>query len=108
MWEFYKIISILYKTSSKNIPHLCTNTSSSPLNTKNMFYDNYYYGMNPIWWVIWVILIFWIFAVPYAIPGQMHKRDTAFEVLRKRFAAGQISAQEYAKDKEILEKDLAK
>lgn len=73
-----------------------------------MFYDNYYYGMNPIWWVIWVILILWIFAVPYAIPGQRHKKDNAFEVLRKRFAAGQITTQEYTQAKEILEKDLAK
>ena len=108
MCELYKIKSILYKTSTKNIHHLCKNTTNSPLNTKIMFYDSYYYGMNPIWWVIWVMLIIWIFAVPYAIPGQRHRKDTAFDVLRKRFANGQITTQEYTQAKEVLEKDLVK
>ena len=35
-----------------------------------MLYDNYYWGMNFIWWFAWIMLLIWIFAIPYDIPGQ--------------------------------------
>lgn len=69
-----------------------------------MPYENYhYYGMNLIWWVVWVILLFWIFAWPYPIPGQKSKKDTPLDVLKKRFASGQINEQEYLEKKKIIE-----
>ncbi|MDQ2864138.1 MAG: SHOCT domain-containing protein, partial [Bacteroidota bacterium] len=31
-----------------------------------MFYDGYhFFGMHLVWWFIWMIFIFWIFATPY-------------------------------------------
>lgn len=59
--------------------------------------------MNLIWWVVWVILLFWIFASPYPIPGQKFKKDTPLDVLKKRFASGQISEQEYLEKKKIIQ-----
>ena len=53
-------------------------------------------------------LIFWIFATPYSIPGQRYKRDTAFDILRKRFAAGELTVDEYKEKKKLLEVDLGK
>ena len=59
--------------------------------------------MNFVWWLIWIILLFWIFAVPYDIPGQRKKKDTAFDILQKQFASGQITLIEYKEKKKILE-----
>ncbi len=71
-----------------------------------MMYNGYqFWGMDLIWWVIWILLLFWIFAVPYRIPGQRHRSDSPIEILQKRFASGQISKEEYQETKAILEKD---
>ena len=73
-----------------------------------MFYYNNFWGMNMIWWFAWIIMIFWIFALPYDIPGQRRKKDSPLDILRKRFAAGEIQTEEYNEKKKILETDLAK
>ena len=73
-----------------------------------MFYNNYYGGMHFVWWFIWVIMLFWIFATPYDIPGQRRKRDTPLDILQKRFAAGDINNEEYQEKKKILENGLSK
>jgi putative membrane protein len=73
-----------------------------------MNYENYYWGMNIIWWVIWVILLFWIFAIPYDIPGQRRKKESAFDILQKRYANGHITESEYNDKKKILEIELHK
>ena len=73
-----------------------------------MFYSNNYWGMNFIWWIIWMIMIFWIFATPYNIPGQRTKKDSPLDILQKRFASGQINNDEYQEKKKILENDLAR
>lgn len=72
-----------------------------------MFYNNYG-GMSFIWWIIWIIFIFWIFATPYKIPGQRLRKESAFDILQKQFAAGIITKEEYQEKKTILEKDLKK
>ncbi|WP_428659885.1 SHOCT domain-containing protein [Runella sp.] len=70
-----------------------------------MFYANYYWGMNLIWWIAWVILLFWIFAIPYDIPGQRKKKDSPLKLLQRRFVLGQISAEEYNEKKKYLQAD---
>jgi putative membrane protein len=64
--------------------------------------------MHFIWWFIWLSLLFWIFATPYDIPGQRRKKDTPLDILKKRFAAGEITSNEYNEKKTILEIDTAK
>jgi putative membrane protein len=73
-----------------------------------MYYGYHFWGMHLIWWIIWVGFIFWIFATPYDIPGQMNKKDSALDILQKRFASGQINEEEYQAQKKILSDDLAK
>ncbi len=65
-------------------------------------YNNYYWGMNSIWWIVWVIMLFWIFAVPYDIPGQRRKKDSALNILEKRFANGQLTKEEFQAERKIL------
>ena len=70
-----------------------------------MEYDNYFLGMSFVWWIIWMILLFWIFATPYEIPYQRSNKNTPLFLLQKRFASGKINAEEYDRLKKILEKD---
>jgi putative membrane protein len=69
-----------------------------------MYYENYYYGMNVTWWVIWIVLMFWIFAIPYDIPGQRRKKESEYDILRKKYADGDITTIEYLEKKKNLEK----
>jgi len=72
-----------------------------------MFYYGNFGGMNLIWWFIWMVMIFWIFATPYNIPGQRNKKDSPLDILQKRLASGQITNEEYQEKKKILENDPA-
>jgi putative membrane protein len=73
------------------------------------YYYNYQLiGMHFYWWILWIILIVWVFALPYDIPGQRKKKDSPFDILRRRLAVGEITKEEYQEYKVLLEKDLAK
>jgi putative membrane protein len=67
-------------------------------------YHYYYWGMNWIWWILWLLLIIWIFALPVGIPGQRHHREGPLDILKKRFARGEIDQKEYQERKAELEK----
>ena len=71
-----------------------------------MYYNNYYWGMNLIWWLLWMFLIFWIFVTPYDVPGQRKKKDSALDILQQRYALGQMTTEEYKDHKKVLENDL--
>ena len=76
---------------------------------KNMFYDGYHLGgMHLIWWFLWFVFLFWVFLTPYPIPFQGRKKNSALDILQKRFASGQISKEEYHEHKKILENNLEK
>lgn len=69
-------------------------------------YDVYQYlGMHAMWWIFWVIIIFLVFATPYDIPGQRKKKDNPLDILKRRYAGGQIDIEEYEKIKNVLERD---
>lgn len=67
-----------------------------------MFYYNNFWGMNSIWWFVWIILLIWIFAVPYNIPFQRFKKDSPLDLLQMQFAAGLITPDEYQAKKKIF------
>lgn len=73
-----------------------------------MTYDIYYLGMYAIWWLIWLGFLLWFFVLPFDIPNQRSARQSPLEMLRKRFAAGQVTKEEYHDRKKILEADLVK
>jgi putative membrane protein len=72
-----------------------------------MFYNNYYWGMHFFWWVLWIGMLVWIFAVPYDIPFQRRRRDSRLDILQKRFAAGEIGVKEYSDKRKIIGNDLS-
>ena len=50
------------------------------------------------------MFIFWIFATPYTIPGQRYQRETPLDILKRRYAAGEITEVEYEERKRNIEK----
>jgi len=72
------------------------------------FYGYNFWGMNFIWWIVWVVFMIWIFATPYSFVVPRNRLDSALEILRKRFASGEISKEVYMENKKILEQDSAK
>ena len=72
-----------------------------------MTYESYYWGMHFIWWFLWISLLFWIFALPYDIPGQRRRKDSPLDILEKRFAAGDINNEQYYEKKRILKNGLS-
>jgi putative membrane protein len=73
-----------------------------------MFYYNYFWGMDFIWWFLWIIMLVWIFAIPYDIPGQRNRAISPLDALQRRFAAGEIDQDEYHQKKKIMEMDFIK
>jgi len=72
------------------------------------FYNGYYFGgMHIIWWVIWILFIIWVFVTPF-FYGSVRNRDTSYDILRKRFASGEITKEEYQEAKKVLEEDFQK
>ena len=69
-----------------------------------MNFENYhFFGMYYLWWIIWIILLFWIFATPYNIPGQRTKKDTPLNMLKKRLVLGEINKEEYEEMKKLID-----
>lgn len=62
----------------------------------------HFWGMHLIWWIIWIVVIIWIFATPWDIPGQRTKKDTPLDTLKKRFARGEITKEEFEEQKSFL------
>ena len=57
--------------------------------------DVVYFGMHIVWWIIWIMLLVWIFALPYNIPYQRYRKESALDILQIRYASGQITKEEY-------------
>jgi len=62
-----------------------------------------FWGMLWFLWILWLIFIFLFFAIPYDIPGQRKKKETPLDILKKRYAAGEINKNEYKEMKKTLE-----
>lgn len=69
----------------------------------HFFYEGYHFGgMHLFWWIIWIIILFWIFAIPDDIPGQRKKKESNFDVLKRKYASGEYTTQEYMERKKNL------
>ena len=67
----------------------------------------YMMGMHALWWFFWIAVV-----IALVLWGRgespVHReppRETPHEVLRRRLANGDISAEEYEKRKVILDQD---
>ena len=71
-----------------------------------MLYNSYHFlGLHLKWWIGWLTIIFWIFAVPFYLLALRKKKYAALNLLHKRFASGQITNYEYLAMKRIIQND---
>ena len=72
-----------------------------------MHYDGMgFFGMHALWWLFWIAFAAVIFALARGdTEKQKRKRETPLELLQRRYAAGEISSEEYTERKARLEED---
>lgn len=63
------------------------------------FYNEYYWGMHFIWWVIWIVIILMIFLW----PQKRNKNENPLEILKKQFAKGEISKEQFEAIKQTID-----
>ncbi len=63
------------------------------------FYNEYYWGMHFIWWAIWIVIILVIFLW----PRKRIKNENSLEILKKQFAEGQITKEEFEAMKQTID-----
>ena len=74
-----------------------------------MMYGDYgFLGMQMLWWFFWILIMFLLFGWFEPVPKKRLRRDSPLDILQKRFAAGEITNEEYHEKKSILEADAAK
>lgn len=66
------------------------------------FNGNHFWGMHLVWWIIWIIILIWIFATPWDLPGQRTQKETPLDILKRRYAAGEINSKEFEEQNRLL------
>jgi len=75
-----------------------------------MFHPEWsFIGMHLFWWLFWLVLFVLLFATVTPVPKKdLKTRERALDILRRRYAAGQLSTEEYERRKAVLERDEPK
>lgn len=64
------------------------------------------FGMHFFWWLFWLGLILTTFTTFTPVPkSQMKSGERALDILRRRYAAGKVTTEEYERRKTVLERD---
>jgi putative membrane protein len=63
-----------------------------------------YWGMHFFWWFFWITAMVLLF-VPLTPISRTRGRQSAIEVLQRRYAAGEVATEAYDERKAILERD---
>lgn len=64
-------------------------------------------GMHGFWWLFWLsVTVMFAVLLMRATGRADNKTETPLELLQRRFAAGEIDAQEYEQRKATLERDV--
>lgn len=81
-----------------------------------MYHDgSFLFGMHAFWWIVWIVVIAVFVMLLVRAPGRREDdarttrtapRERSLEILRRRYAAGEISTSEYEERKAVLERDM--
>lgn len=59
--------------------------------------------MHAFWWLFWVVVVAAAFFLFQAPAGRTARRETPLELLQRRYAAGEMSKEEFEERKRTLE-----
>lgn len=71
----------------------------------HMYDGHHYWGMHFFWWFFWIIVILWAFRASRKNPSPQIKDETPLDILKKRFAKGEITKEEYEEMRKTLGND---
>lgn len=65
----------------------------------------WFLGMHVFWWIFWAALLIWAYRWAMSMLKRLERqgRETPLEVLKRRYAAGEFSTQEYEERQARLE-----
>ncbi len=63
-----------------------------------------FWGMHFFWWIFWVAMMMLLF-LPITPISRGRGRQTPLDILQRRYAAGEISTEEYEERKAKIERD---
>ena len=69
-----------------------------------MYWGHHYWGMHLFWWIFWLALVTMLVFLAWP-PAEMRRRETALDILRRRFAGGEITEDEYRHLLDVLTED---
>ena len=67
-------------------------------------YGHHFWGMHWLWWIFWIVIILWIFIGPKPYILKNDKKETPLDILKRRYANGDISKEEFEERKKTLNK----
>ena len=66
-----------------------------------------FWGMNLLWWLFWIALMVVFFSLATPVPRRrVRLYDHPLSILRRRYAAGEITTEEYEERRARLVRDL--
>ena len=65
----------------------------------------HWWGMHTFWWIFWIFILAMIFFSPWGSSKRSSKSSLLY-TLRKTYAEGKISTQEFEERKKVLEKEF--
>lgn len=65
-----------------------------------MYWSHHYWGMHMFWWIFWMVIVTTLLL--WAWPTPIRRRDSAIDELRRAYASGQISEEEYRHKLSVL------
>lgn len=75
----------------------------------NGMHDGWLWGMHFGWWIIWILVIVGVvWAINRTQQGSSSsrpQREAPLETLKRRYAEGELSTEEYEERKKRLERD---
>lgn len=63
-----------------------------------------FWGMHFFWWLLAIVIIV-LLVSPITPLSHCRRRETPLQLLQRRYAAGEVSTQEYEERKAKLERD---
>jgi putative membrane protein len=70
----------------------------------HVFADGWFWGMHLLWWLFWFALVIIFFGLMAPVPRH-RLRETPLQILQRRYAAGEVSTEEYEERKTKLKQD---
>ena len=71
-----------------------------------MDYGYHWWGMHLFWWIFWIALLGLIFFTPAG--KKKTSKSNLLDTLRRTYAEGKISTQEFEERKRVLENEFLK